>query len=1575
MGRTVNEATAAELGRIKGALLDARRELIDLSRRNRLLNASRTGPRSHCLEIVNADPDILFAGLARAGRPFGFAPSVDSTEFSLEPCDETPESRGETPSRARFDRLQTKLPAPALERRLVKFFREARTFEEEQGINILFLAIGFLHWVEDDRSEERCSAPLLLVPVALERRQGRDPLVLRGREDDIGVNISLAEKLHGFGITLPDLPEGDDWLPTSYADAVANAVAGKRRWEVERDGIGLGFFTFSKFLMWRQLDPDAWPDAHGLVAHDLVIRLLGEGPPGEPEPPLAADDEPIDRHIDLASAVHVLDADSSQALCIREALDGRNLVVQGPPGTGKSQTIANLIAGAAHDGKSVLFVAEKAAALDVVHGRLKAAGLEPLCLEIHSRKATRLSVIAALEQAMQAGAAVPADGRTAAELRSARDRLNQWSAALHREIRRSGRTPYRVIGTVLKLRAAGMRIAEQKLETAADWDRDRLAEAERAVEQAASAVARLRSVPRDHPWYGTQGGRLTPFDMDRLRDGLAKAREELRALTATGGEAAALLGTQQDVSGAVLHEAVSALRLLARVPDPARAALAHPAWRSERPRIAALADHGKLWSASRGELADRLTEAAWTADLSALRGEIAAHGRSWLRFLDRAYRQAVAELRALCRQPPPRRGDERLSLIDRIIAAQAARGSLQQEDAFGRAILGALWAAEETPWMVVEALLEWAEEAGKVESSADLFALAPAVDRAACAALAERLASALDAFTAGFAGPAAIVRPDLHRIFGSADIGRLALPTVAAKLDDWLRALEFFNDWADARDALAAVREWGIAAIAEGLESGAMRPDEARPAADLLIAEALWHAGCADDPALERIDGALRNETVLRFRDLDRERIALARLEVLARYCAHRPAGQAGEMGIVRAEIGKKRRHLPIRKLMEVAGPAVQRLKPIFLMSPLSVAQYLPPGQLSFDLVVIDEASQVPPEEAIGVIARGRQMIVVGDDKQLPPTNFFRLVAGEDELAEEAAQDAVPAARPRDFESILTLARARGQAERMLRWHYRSRHPSLIALSNQTCYGGGLLLPPSPSPVGEDLGLSLVAAPRGHYERGGSGRNPAEAELIAAAVERHLAFHPERSLGVACFSVAQRDAIEDALQTHGLLAAVESFAPQGERLFVKNLEAVQGDERDTIFISIGYGPDAEGRMTAGFGPLSAEGGERRLNVLISRARLQCVVFSSITSGDIPADTRPRGTRMLREFLHFAETGHIAAGRTGRAGFESPFEEAVAAVISRAGWEVVPQVGVSGFRIDLGVLSPQQPGRFILGVECDGAAYHSGRSARDRDRLRQEVLEGLGWNLYRIWSTDWFRHPARESERLLAAIAAAARAERRAAPAPPAEDAAAGEPALPPPAAPPQPSDKRPARSLPYRECALSVPRGVDLLTLEPAHLAELAAAVVREEGPIHVEEVAKRLRETFGLERTGRRILTAVRAALQSAGRDGMLIQEGEFWSAAEPGSSAPRCRRGVSSSLRRADRIAPREYRLAIRVVLDECIGVRRPELIVEAARLLGFERTGNGLDRAISEQIEAMITAGELAEDGENIRLAPAE
>ncbi len=583
--------------------------------------------------------------------------------------------------------------------------------------------------------------------------------------------------------------------------------------------------------------------------------------------------------------------------------------------------------------------------------------------------------------------------------------------------------------------------------------------------------------------------------------------------------------------------------------------------------------------------------------------------------------------------------------------------------------------------------------------------------------------------------------------------------------------------------------------------------------------------------------------------------------------------------------------------------------------------------------------------------------------------------AGDDDGEEEESEEQTRSDRPTDFESILTLSRTRGISERMLAWHYRSKHPSLIALSNEECYAGRLLLPPSPFVQTSEFGLSLVQTPRGHYDRGGTRCDLVQAKEVAKAVAQHIRRYPFKSLGVACLSVQQRDAVDDLIDKLGIRTEVEAFTPKGERLFVKNLEAVQGDERDVIFISIGYGvAPNQSKPFLNFGPVSKDGGERRLNVLATRAREKCVVYSSITHGDIPADSEVRGTRMLRALLHYAETGKLSAGTLGDAGFESPFEEAVARTVREAGFHVHPQVGVKGFRIDLGVVDPSKPGEFILGIECDGATYHSARSARDRDRLRQEVLEGLGWRLYRIWSTDWFHNPQGASGMLLAALRDAKSKASTSAVQIVSDEELMKEDIQEPlgesvnltegPDIPPN--------AVEYKECALTIPYRRELLELSVIEISRLALVVVESEGPIHTEEVARRIREAFGLQRTGNRILSHVRSGLEHLSRAASIVRDGEFWSAPGQELQFVRNRRNASLPLRRATMIAPTEYQMALSIIISDAVTISREDLVVETARLFGFDRTGPDLKEAIDRQAAKLVNAGRLRREGNVLRHA---
>ncbi|SYZ61260.1 DNA helicase-like protein [Xanthomonas arboricola pv. juglandis] len=568
--------------------------------------------------------------------------------------------------------------------------------------------------------------------------------------------------------------------------------------------------------------------------------------------------------------------------------------------------------------------------------------------------------------------------------------------------------------------------------------------------------------------------------------------------------------------------------------------------------------------------------------------------------------------------------------------------------------------------------------------------------------------------------------------------------------------------WRQARDEALAL---GLATLVQGIEQGQVGPGQARRTFETNYARWWLNAVVDHEPVIRGFVSAEHEQRIRDFRELDERFTVLTRDWLRARLCAHLPSqdnvSRNSEWGLLRHEMGKKRAHLPLRELMAQIPEALTKLTPCLLMSPLSIAQYLQAGANAFDLVIFDEASQIPVWDAIGAIARGHQVVMVGDPKQLPPTSFFdRAESGLDDEDVEA-----------DLESILDECIGANLPTRNLNWHYRSRHESLIAFSNHAYYDGGLVTFPSPVTNDRAVSLQLVS---GAYQKGGTRTNPAEAKALVADVVARLTTPGFResglTIGVVTFNAEQQKLIEDLLDNARRKdPRLEPYFAEDELepLFVKNLESVQGDERDLIYFSITYGPDPAGQLTMNFGPLNRQGGERRLNVAITRARHELRVFASFRAEQMDlARTQAIGVRDLKHFLEFAERGARAlaeANRGSLGGFESPFEKAVATALAQRGWQVQPQIGASSFRVDLGIVDPDAPRRYLAGVECDGATYHRSATARDRDKLREQVLRGLGWDIVRVWSTDWWIDPAGTLDRIDARLQAllAAQHERRA----------------------------------------------------------------------------------------------------------------------------------------------------------------------------------------------------------------------
>lgn len=556
-------------------------------------------------------------------------------------------------------------------------------------------------------------------------------------------------------------------------------------------------------------------------------------------------------------------------------------------------------------------------------------------------------------------------------------------------------------------------------------------------------------------------------------------------------------------------------------------------------------------------------------------------------------------------------------------------------------------------------------------------------------------------------------------------------------------------------------RQEGLADFVSALESKRIPSSALASAFELSVYQSIGRSIYQSFPELSRFNGVAHEKTRSDYRMLDAEIVSLTGKNFANKISEQAkskiPEGNSGirvgdytELRLIRHQIGLQRRHIPIRQLVKRAGAALQELKPCFMMGPLSVAQYLEQGALKFDLVVMDEASQLRPEEALGAIARGSQLVVVGDPKQLPPTSFFdrMLDSGDDEDEDEA-----PAATS-GMESILDICQQLFTPVRSLRWHYRSQHESLIAFSNHHFYKNLIVFP---SPYAKHPGLGV----KYRYVRGGSYKdrqNAPEAQRIVDAVLEHMIKRPDESLGVVTLNQTQRELIEELIDKK--LKTFEEGADfmdrweaEGWPFFVKNLENVQGDERDVIFISTTFGraPGTD-KVRQNFGPISRPDGWRRLNVLFTRSKRRIELFTSLAPEDIVVDERtPLGTKALRDYLDFAKRGVLVTTDEGEREPDSDFEVSVANVVMALGYEVKPQLGVAGYFIDMAVRNPNRRGEFLAGIECDGATYHSGFSVRDRDRIRQEILESLGWKgrIHRIWSTDWFYNPRRETDRLSA----------------------------------------------------------------------------------------------------------------------------------------------------------------------------------------------------------------------------------
>jgi len=1394
--------------------------LLDLSPRNRLLHCrfARPGePAGGDLAVRLLAPATgdLFDRLVRQRQQLpwaigaademlvGDSSPTSTSGNSLEP--ELPTTGTPIPD----DVLVSELDPDELAYTLADLRGRERTAQSEHGIDVLCVALGFLRWIDPHLPEQPLRSPLLLLPVELHYHAPTLEYALRLRDDQIRVNPLLAHQLlWAYGLVLPDLPENSAELePEQFFDQVAGLVFDYTGWQVLSDA-ALGLFAFQQILLYLDLQYAAAQP----VPHPLLALLAGDAPP-----PTLPETVPPDT-VDPAECYQVLDADAGQQAAIAAARAGADFVLQGPPGTGKSQTIANIIATCLADGRRVLFVSEKQAALQEVYTRLHQVGLADFCLALYGARAGRSALLETLT-ALTDPPELPSEvDFPYAEFAATRDRLNAYAQALHTPLGPLGLTAYEVYARLAGLQDAPA--CDIPMGDTTAYTPEQMEGINALLRQLDSRSALLETLP-GNPWYGCAVTVGSFSERGRIRNDLRTLSLAIRDLPPAAARIADQLGLPAPTG-------LSETRALARLIELLRAPHALSLWLDKdltyvqylqfdiadaRQRYTSMADMeaqirqryaiGAAESTSDHPITpttpadtnDRpvepiAPETRLTPDKSGLQLDpegrmlerFEQRYRGWTRLLRPGYYRDMAALRARLRPRRPLTYSRALADLRLVGALRAAQQHLEEIIPGLVVRSGRFFAGRRTDWEIYEAACEWTLHVlmlpfphplpEQLRRLADL----PPAERAALLAPAAQLSTAMTAFEGELAvfqtlfPPPATLTDSFAELLDeeqplpdNAGIRPAKSPAIL------LERMTELDGWWEFCALRRRAAELEIAPYLDALSRGDPARAAPRRAFQKQFYQCWIDTAHTQFPVLRDFQRDTHEALITRFRELDRAYLTATQNRLRRMLLARRQeilssAEYADALADLRVEPTQTPGHTPVRRLLQRLGPLLGQLTPCLLMSPLGVSQLLEPDIAPFDLVIFDEASQLRLETALGAVMRSRTLIVAGDQQQLAPTNLFAAGATGDRYNAEEAE------RPEALTSLLEAALAAGMPTLQLRRHYRSRHEALFAFANLYFYAGQLATIPTANPP-DTYGVTFEHVPEGSYDRRGTHTNQVEAERVADLVCAYVRATPGRSLGVVTFNQPQQQTIMQILEqryaTDATLAPL--FAETGhEPFFVKDLEHVQGDARDVILISVGYGRDPRGNLMMHFGALNQQGGERRLNVAITRARERVHLVSSLLPEEIDLGrARYPGPRLLRAYLEYVQQGGTATLRTPRerpqavswqmlydAMISPPeedfprIEDTLAEELARNGLHIERQVGHSDMRIDIAIADPTTPGRYLLGITGDGNDYHAAPTARDRDRLPEELPAAHGWQIWRIWSAAWLADADAELSRIL-----------------------------------------------------------------------------------------------------------------------------------------------------------------------------------------------------------------------------------
>ncbi|HEY3371694.1 MAG TPA: DUF3320 domain-containing protein [Prolixibacteraceae bacterium] len=1326
------------------------RKLLDLSLRNNLLNLRVT---QNTIQIISISLNSFEDALAD-GDEFQVLPKPNdwTNPLSISGVYQAVNQSDPIVDLLKHElahkRLRSYLTEGELSSALTKLYRSSRVSLEENGANTLYLALGFLKWFETPKSEMPRYAPLLLLPVEIIRKSAQKGYVIRSREEETLMNITLLEMLRqDFGLVingLDDLPRDGSGVDVKRIfNIIRQGIMTQTRWDVEEESF-LGTFSFSKFIMWN----DIHNNADKLRENKIVASLISGKMEWETSETLVLESN-LDKEYLPSDIALPISADSSQLEAICAAVQDKSFVLHGPPGTGKSQTITNIIANALYQGKRVLFVAEKMAALSVVQKRLTDIGLDPFCLELHSNKSKKSTILEQLQKSTEViKKSSPLEYQIEAErLHALRTELNDYVESLHKQ-HPSGFSLFDCFTGYAQLNGAPdcISLDERFLD---GLNSCKFVEYAEIVDELQN-VGLLCGHPFDHPLSEirttsySQLAKANAFELIssyiKILAQLKQSRKELYGLLKIE---IPIYSKKQEIAATHLAKELLSLN------DTPAEIMCMGNVDNTLGNIIGLSKHGIKRDGYRQELLNDFNKNILQFDAESGLEKWNSASVKW--FFPRWLEQNRV-LKSLNSMSKPGKVNKQniVACLERSILFKQEQEILDGSTHLLSKTLDFLWNDGNSDWTKV---IQICEAVKRIHQLSISLTNDPLSARQIRTDLSVQLAEGSQTYfqvngkiLQSFIGindriteTEKCLSELLGIIFSDNDDKTLGWDDIwTQKAQKWNENLDSLRDWTSWNLAVETALKFGLEPVVSIYKSGKLKNGEVVNSFKKALYRQCSERIISHDPQLSSFNGKLFENKIRKFKEKSMYFEELTKAELYSKLASSIPsftkeASQSSEIGILQRAIRSKGRGMSVRKLFDLIPNLLPRMCPCMLMSPISVAQYFDVDHSKFDLVVFDEASQMPTCEAIGAIARGKNVIVVGDPKQMPPTSFFSTNNFDEENAEKE-----------DLESILDDCLALSIPSKHLLWHYRSKHESLIAFSNSNYYDNKLMTFPSPDDIATKVNNIYVP---GFYDRGKTRQNKFEAAAIVVEVLKRLAdpILSKRSIGIVTFSSAQQNLIEDllteALKLHPELEAVS--IESNEPIFIKNLENVQGDERDIILFSMGYGPDKDGRISLNFGPLNRDGGWRRLNVAVSRARYEMKVYSTLRSDQIDITrTASEGVAGIKAFLEYSEKGKMALTQKNyiRKSKPNSFEKLVADEIQKSGYIVHTDIGCSGYRIDIGVVNPKNPSEYILGILTDGENYKSAKTAKDREVVRMEVLRLLGWNIYKLWSPDWWDNP-------------------------------------------------------------------------------------------------------------------------------------------------------------------------------------------------------------------------------------------